>query len=90
MAQDQAGKLRLVMSLMKFIRDWHYAFCYTNHKGVTADRRIRFLALEHGTGGGDDTEPQFFVRGVDLQQNALRSFAISRINPLTVRRLHGG
>lgn len=47
-------------------------FCYTNHRGETAYRRVIPLRIRFA-------EPHWLLDGIDVDENAERSFAVGDI-----------
>lgn len=53
-------------------------FMYKNHRGQTRARTVSFIGLDYGS---DEwyREPQFRLRGVDMENDNERSFAMNNI-----------
>lgn len=54
-------------------------FTYTNHRDEKALRRVAFQGLDYGDNEWYP-ERQWFLRGIDLDKRAYRSFALARID----------
>lgn len=54
-------------------------FQYTNHKGVTAKRRIVPASIDFLHKPGYSYQPGWFLHGFDLDKNAPRSFALTHV-----------
>jgi predicted DNA-binding transcriptional regulator YafY len=52
---------------------------YTNWKGERRDRRVMPLTLWFGVSEFHN-EPQWFIRAMDLERNAMRDFALATIH----------
>lgn len=54
-------------------------FTYTNHRGEKAARDVRPLKLEYIPRPGYNYEPGWFLTALDVDKNAIRSFALQNI-----------
>lgn len=58
-------------------------FEYTNHRGVTEERHVEVIGLDFGSNEWYP-EDQWFMRGRCLDRDAIRSFALAKIDGHTV------
>lgn len=54
-------------------------FTYINHRGEKALRRVLFQGMDYGDNEWYP-ERQWFLRGIDLDKQKMRSFALNRID----------
>ncbi len=59
------------------------SFDYTNHRGETKKREVRFRGLDFGSNEWYP-ERQWFLRGLDIKREVIRSFALSKIDFNTI------
>lgn len=54
-------------------------FKYLNHRGEVAERHVEIASIDFVNNPGYNYQPGWFISGHDLDKNAYRSFALSRI-----------
>jgi len=55
------------------------AFDYMNHKGVTRRRKVRVTSLDFLRTINFGYQPGWYITGVDIEKDQIRSFALSHI-----------
>jgi len=62
-------------------------FSYVNYKGYTSKRRVLVQELNYGKAPYHENENhQFFIKGIDLDKDLVRVFALNKITNLEIEK----